>query len=239
MHYRETGNVTGRPVLLIHGWMAGSTVWDALLPSLDGHRLVLPELWQQRNGPISLGDLATDLLELVERLDLRDCHLVGHSMGGQLALLLAATAPQRFASLVMLNPVPLEGLPLPAEVAEQFRKAGGRRDAFAGILDACCLALAPEDRDRLLDEAIRIDPEVIAASFDAWQQGTLCDSLQQAGLPVTVVATDDPFLPPALLEAAVVQRLPKARLATIPGCGHYPQIEAPQAVAKLLAESWQ
>ncbi|HLT75912.1 MAG TPA: alpha/beta hydrolase [Ferrovibrio sp.] len=239
MRYRETGNTDGRPVLLIHGWMASSRVWDALLPALAGNRLILPELWQETNTPVSLDRLVEELLGLAERLDLHDCHLVGHSMGGQLALLLAAAAPQRFVSLVMLTPVPVEGLPLPAEVADQFRNAGGRRHALAGILDACCFALAPEDRERLLDEATRIAPEIIAASFDAWQQGRQHTELQPVELPVTVVATDDPFLPPALLDAAIVRKLPNARLASIPGCGHYPQVEAPQRVAELLIESWQ
>ena len=236
MQYRETG--TGNaPVLLIHGWMVTGRVWDWLLPLLGERRVIVPELWHESTP--TLDRLLDSLRALCSRLQLNACHLVGHSMGGQLATLLAAAAPERFSSLTLLNPVPVDGMALPPDIQTFFRRAGGNAEALGRILDMSRTALAPDRRERLLAEALRLDPAIVTASFDAWHVGQETVDLAAVTMPATVLATDDPFLPPAFLETQVVQRLPNARLVSLSGCGHYPQVEAPRATAQEMTGTWE
>ncbi len=230
-------------VVLVHGWMTSGRVWDRLLElhPVDGALVVdLRGAGGSSRGTaaLSLDRLVEDLRAVVDHAGLGRFHLVGHSMGGQLAQLLAARLPSRLRSLALLNPVPVAGLPLPPEVAASFRAAGGKPEALGAILDAACRQLPPEGRALLLAEALAIAPEVIADGLDAWTAGSNDPLALTAPPPALVLATDDPFLPPALLAEAVAARIPGALLEHLPGPGHYPQVERPAPTAELLAALW-
>lgn len=237
LRHRETGS--GPAVLLVHGWMVSSHVWDALLPLLPDYRLILPDLngsggTTAGGSAMTLDGCVADLLAFCEELDLQGVHLVGHSMGAQLATLLAARAPRRFSTLTLVTPVPVSGLSLPDEVQSLFRNSGGDRNRLGAILDMACLKLPAEKREAMLDDAMRIAPAVISTGFEAWRRGRPETMLEPVSMPTTVIATDDPFLPPAFLEQAVVAQLPNAQLVHLPGPGHYPQVESPRETTELL-----
>ncbi len=227
------------PVVLVHGWMATADVWDDLLPSLRARRVVVPSMRGTPASPapaasITLERLAEDLVALLVSLDV-PAHVVGHSMGAQVAAWAAGLAPRRVRSLALLSPVPPDGLALPSEVAAGFRSAGGSREALAGILDAACKRLSARARGALSASAASIAPDAIAATFDAWSRGGVpAEALAAIACPTLVVASDDPFLPPDLVERAVVRRIPGARMTTLRGSGHYLQVEATEATAALL-----
>lgn len=240
IQYRVSG--AGPDALLIHGWMVSGRVWDALLPLLDGYRLIVPDLRGSGESPAGasagIEDHLADLSALCDKLDLHDAHLVGHSMGGQLAALLAALSPERFRSLTLMNPVPVDGLPFPEELQPLFHSCGGNREQLGRIVDMSCLRLSADARERMLDDAENTDAATVSASFDAFRLGLPGTSLKEATMPATVIATDDPFLPAAFLDQAVASRLPDARLVHLAGPGHYPQAEAPRETADLLRSLW-
>lgn len=215
--------------------MVTGRVWDGFAPKLDA-RTVAPSLIPPpADAPAAtLASLASHLLDEATRAGLDRFHLVGHSMGGQIAQLAAAQAPGRVRSLVLVNSVPLSGLPLPAEVAAMFRASGGDRAAQGAILDQACLELSPEAKDALLDDAGSIAPSWIARSFDLFTAGGDATKLAAIACPTLVVATDDPFLPPPFLEQTVVSKIAGAKLAVVKGPGHYPQVERPDALASTL-----
>lgn len=219
--------------------MVSGRVWDPLLPLLDGFRLIVPDLYgcgasRGLTGEAGVDDHVNDLAALCENRGFHDLHLVGHSMGGQIAALLAARLPHRFRTLTLLNPVPVQGLALPPDIRGLFAGAGGRLGALRRILEMACRQLTVADRERLLDDALTIPPAIVRSGFESWSAGFPDANLSAARMPAAVVATDDPFLPAPLLEEAVVRRLPNARLCHLPGPGHYPQVEAPAALAALL-----
>ncbi len=235
---------TPASVVLVHGWMTSSRVWDALLAALAeaGVGVLTFDLRgcggsARGLGPLSLARFAEDVRAVVDHAGLGRFHLVGHSMGGQIAQLAAAADPQRVRSLALLNPVPLDGLPLPEGVARSFRAAGGKRAAFDGIFDAACRELPAPARTLLLDEALAIAPDVIAETFETWSRG-LAAPPPSILARTLVLATDDPFLPPQLLADAVVARIRQASLVHLAGPGHYPQVERPAATAARLTEFW-
>lgn len=106
--YRDQG--AGDPVLLLHpGFVA-----DGMRPllgriALSSYRLVAPHRRgyggsQPATPPVSMAELATDLVDLLDALGIERAHLVGHSFGGCVALEVARSWPDRVGRLVLLEP---------------------------------------------------------------------------------------------------------------------------------------
>lgn len=106
LHLYEAGK--GPTVLFLHG--AGGSNWSPLLQLLaESHRVIAPEhpgfgRSQIPDWMMSVGDLAFFYLDVLEQLDLRDVHLVGHSLGGWTAAELAVRNTSRLKSLSLLAP---------------------------------------------------------------------------------------------------------------------------------------
>lgn len=228
------------PVLLLHGWMMSSAVWDDVVAHLDvGDRRFL--LLDQRGADGAVGrdgghgllDLGGDLLDLLDALALDRVVVVGHSMGGQLALWLAAKRPDRVAAVCAITPVPPAGLALSGDAMKMFGAVGGDAAMARQVLQLATVGASPTVLDRLVDVAMGVDPAAVAPMLDGWTTGAEVD-LADITAPTLVVATDDPFLSPSFLREALVEKLPRGRLAVLPGPGHYPQVEAPAALAVVL-----
>jgi pimeloyl-ACP methyl ester carboxylesterase len=238
--YRVVGDGP-RDVLLVHGWMMSSAVWTDWLASFDtrGVRLIVPDLRgtggsDKPASGYSLDRYVRDLSALVERESKGGLVIVGHSMGGQIAQALAAALGDRAAGLVLLNSVPAAGLPLPDDAKGLFRNSGGAREMQKTILGLACKQLTDGAREQLLDDAGTIPVACIQGAFDAWTGGGIENVLGSIKARTLVVATDDPFLPPDFLRASVVDKIKGARLAVLPGPGHYPQVERPRETALIV-----
>lgn len=228
------------PVLLLHGWMMSSSVWDDVVGQLDNgdHRFLLLDQRGAagaagRDGGHGLLDLGGDLLDLLDALALERVVVIGHSMGGQLALWLAARRPDRVAAVCAITPVPPAGLALSPDAMAMFGAVGGDPGMARQVLRRATMGASEAVLDRLVDLAMGVDPAVVAPMLHGWTAGTDVE-LAAVTAPTLVVATDDPFLSPDFLREALVERLPRGRLAVLPGPGHYPQVEAPAALAVVL-----
>lgn len=240
LHYRVIGDGP-RNVLLVHGWMVSGAVFDELVEKLDttGLRLVIPDLRGSGGSaaPASgytLEQHGRDVLAVADHAGLERFTVVGHSMGGQIAQWVAAQEPSRVEGLVLLNTVPASGLPLPPDAAGLFRTSAGDREKQKMILGMACKQLTEAALERLLKDAGAVSRASIEGSFDAWTGGGIEAKLASITAPTLVLATDDAFLPPAFLREKVVSLIRGARLAYLPGPGHYPQVERSAETAALL-----
>jgi pimeloyl-ACP methyl ester carboxylesterase len=240
IHYRVLGDGP-RNVLLVHGWMVSGAVYDELVEKLDhtGLRLVIPDLRGsgQSGSPASgytLEQHVRDVLAVADHAGLKRFTVVGHSMGGQLAQWIAAQEPSRVEGLVLLNTVPASGMQLPPDAVGLFRTSANDREKQKIILGLACKALSESALERLLKDAGAVAKASIEGSFDAWTGGGFEAKLASITAPTLVVATDDPFLPPAFLREKVVNPIKGARLAYLPGAGHYPAVERSAETAALL-----
>lgn len=233
-----------RTVVLVHGWMVTAEVWRSLVDALPGHAFVVPHLrgtgasTPVEAGSIALARFADDLARVIAHVGVGPVDLLGHSMGGQIAALACAERPSSFRSLVLVNPVPTSGLPLPPEADGLFRTAGGDAGKLGTILDMACKSLGPAARASLVESAVGIDAEVVLRGYEAWTTGTKDVDLGRITCPTLVVATDDPFLPPPFLESAVASAIASAKVVHLRGPGHYPQVEATEALAEVLRAFW-
>ncbi len=220
--------------------MSGA-VYDDMIAALDLEGLRVVVIDQRGTGGsdrppsgYTIPEYAADVLAVADAVGSRSFVVVGHSMGGQIAQWLASTAPDRVAAQVLLCPVPASGVPLPAEAAALFRNCAQNRSMQQTILGLACKQLGESSRERLIDIGAAVAPQCIEQAFDTWTAGGFADKLSAIVAPTLVVGTDDPFLPPAFLRQAVVGPIRGARLAIVPGPGHYVQVERPVETAALL-----
>jgi len=110
LHYLDYGTAGRTPMLCLHGGGAHAHWFDPVAAgfSADYHMLALD---QRGHGDSAWTDPAaygyeyfvSDLGEIIEALDLRDLVLIGHSMGGNIALMYAAAHPERVSKLVVVD----------------------------------------------------------------------------------------------------------------------------------------
>src|SRR4051812_37789796 len=130
LHVAEAGS--GPPVLLVHGWPQHWWVWRKVIPDLARERRVIcVDLrgfgWSEAPaGSYDLPDLASDLLVLLDLLEIERVDLIGHDWGGYLGFLLCLRAPERvghYLALSIVHPWMRPPLPTPnalLRIAYQF-----------------------------------------------------------------------------------------------------------------------
>jgi pimeloyl-ACP methyl ester carboxylesterase len=111
LRYRDEGR--GPAVLLVHGWLLDSTMFDSLAQSLARRRRVVR--WDRRGcgesgGTPSLAADGADGLRLLRELGIARCAVLGSSQGCRVALAIVESAPQQAACLVLDGAPPVEGL---------------------------------------------------------------------------------------------------------------------------------
>ena len=139
LHHRSYGNPRRPAVVLLHGLFGSGQNWGSVARRLEGRfHVVVPDLRNHGQSPHAerhdYPGMAADLVALLDRLELPRSILVGHSMGGKVAMLLALSAPQRVAALAVVDIAPVTYGHDFDDVLAAFRAVdlaglGGRGDA--------------------------------------------------------------------------------------------------------------
>jgi pimeloyl-ACP methyl ester carboxylesterase len=115
------GSPGDRPVIASHGWLDNAGSFALLAPRLSGCEIVALDLaghgesdFRSADSAYNLWQDVGDLLHVADELGWRRCTLLGHSRGGAISMLFAATFPERVHKLVLLE----GGLPITAEADE-------------------------------------------------------------------------------------------------------------------------
>ena len=248
---------TGPPLVLLHALGLSRASWDPVVPTLAEHFDVLavdlPGFGESAPLPVGLepspGALAAAVAGLLDDLGVERPAVVGNSVGGWVALELAARRP--VASLTLLSPAGLwpRGTPLYCRVSLRAsrwlcRHAGGLLSRAVDHRLGRILVLGQtHGRPGRLSSArarATIHELATAPGFDATFAATLRrHAAAPAGLdvPVTVAfGTRDLLLPP--WQARHVELLPPGtRVRALPRCGHIPMTDDPAAVASVILSS--
>jgi pimeloyl-ACP methyl ester carboxylesterase len=246
VHYELIG--AGPPLLCIAGTASDGTSWGPLTPLLaDRYRLILIDNRgcgrTRADGPLSLTDMADDAAALLERLGIAQANVVGHSLGGYLALLLAARHPARVKRVVTL-------------AAGTITHA--KRTLFHDMA-RLYFTTPPEDWFRLLYQWLFSDPffadeaTVAAAAAgsaayphrqspaDFARQVAAIDALGPVDLslvkaPVLAVTAGLDLLAPEPTVRALHAKVPEVTHKLIETAAHSIHWEAPEAVAQLIRD---
>lgn len=111
LHHIDTGG-DETPLVVVHGLFGSADNWRSHLKQWQRrHRVIAVDLRNHGRSPHVAGmnyeAMADDLLALLDRLEVESAHLLGHSMGGKVAISLARRAPHRVASLIVADIAPL------------------------------------------------------------------------------------------------------------------------------------
>lgn len=230
-------------IVLVHGFLDDGTAWDDVRSLLgedfEAVALDLPGSGAHLNdeGPFTLHRLAESVIAEIDRSD-NPVVLVGQSMGAQLSELAAAARPGRVAGLVLLTPVPLAGVHLAGDAANSFRSLGGDADAQRQGRLGVSVSLTPRALETLLASGIAVRPAVVAEVFDAWNNGDTAGATSSAyaGPTLIVRGTGDPFVTQEVIDAGVLPRFANARLVGIADAGHFPHLEKPEEVTRIVED---
>lgn len=247
----------GPPVVLLHGGEFGASSrwsWEHVAPLLRPDHRVLAIDWlgygatdKVHDFVDPLGRMIRHLARTLEVLDVTGAHVVGNSMGGALALLDAASdrplLPARSVVSISGGGPQLDGAARAALVDYDGSPEGMRR---------LLAALVPS---RAGDDAYVAARHAASVAAGAWEAVAAArfrrpDVVRPAGprpdatayeriaVPVLLVAgADDPLKPPGW-ERDLAARIPGARSAVLPGCGHCPNIERPAGLVRSLRAFW-
>lgn len=221
--------------LLVHGWAVSGHIWSDLFhkwPAGAG-RLIAPDLRgsgfssKPREG-YSIDSYAEDIVALIDALELRDFVLVGHSMGGTIALRAALERQDRLRRLVLMCPVPPSGVPFNDEQIAFFRSLGNGREGAATTLGMMfAKPVAPEVLTPAIEGCASVVPEAFYGGFDAWRTANFAARVGELRVPTLVIPGEkEQPLTPEFLKATIVDLISGARLETFAGTGHYPQLES-------------
>lgn len=236
--YRLDGPADAPVLLLSNGLAADFSMWDAQIPFLATHYRTLR--YDNRGhgdtpaslGPYSIDLLASDALDLLDQLAIRKAHFLGMSLGGTIGWMLAASYPERIASLVLCD-TPIEAAP---EVwATRITTALSRgmeplvEPTLERWLTASFRAAAPAVTERVGRMIRRTSPVGYAGCAAAIQSMQLTALLPHIKAPTLVVVGEkDTATPPAMAERLAAS-IPGAELAVIKAAAHLPNIEQPEA----------
>lgn len=256
VHFNAVGS--GPPVLLLHGSGPGTTGWRAWRPLCealsDRHELIAPDQAGFGLTPVPSGGQAGRNVWAEQAIGLMDLlghdryAVVGHSMGGAVALAVAAARPEVVRAIVGIGcmgaPMPLpDGLdrlwrarPTRAGAAEVVRLISPGSPNGVGSPDPVAI-------DERLDAMLAQGEETYAALFPPPRERWVADLAMRdpewrrvAARVLLVHGARDQIVPVREGALPLVERLPHADLFLLGGCGHSPHAERPELVHDLLAD---
>ena len=248
--YRDEGN--GEALLLIHGMGGSSSSWSDVIPLLaKNYRVIAPDLLghgesDKPRGDYSVGAFAVLVRDLLDVLGISKVTVIGHSLGGGIAMQFAHQHRQYCKRIVLISSggfggdvgsvlrllsLPGSELVLPVIASRPAILAGNAVRALMGSSDRFKARPSLSNRDnrqaflRTLRSVVDFRGQAVSAlnrlSFNAL-------------LPALIISGDQDRVIPVEHARAAHRTMPNSRLHIIPGVHHHPPTERPATVARLI-----
>jgi pimeloyl-ACP methyl ester carboxylesterase len=239
-----------RVVVLLHGYLENLDVWDDVTGLVQSHvRVIAPDLpghgISEVKGPVHTMEFLADVVFDALRVSgVTRCTVVGHSMGGYVALALAARHPEILDGLVLLSSTP--NADSDEKRADREREAAiveaGKKELLSRTVPG--KGFAPENRGRFADriedlaELVMLteDEGITALLRGMALRGDMNDMLGELNVPqLFILGRHDEYITPAIAEA-MIARNPRAKVVWLEHSGHAGMIEQPDGVADALLD---
>ena len=239
-----------RCIVLLHGYLESLLVWDDFVPLLYKQLRVVTLDLPGHGISVVTGEchtmefLADTVAEGLKALGIQRCTLVGHSMGGYVALAFCERHPDMLDGLVLLSSTPN---PDTEEKAENRRREialvrAGKKEMLARVAPAA--GFAEENRTRMADAIEDLTEQVFVTEEEgivALLNGMIArkdqnEMLRRTKVPVLfILGRKDNYIPVEAAEKMVADH-PEARVVWLEHSGHMGFLEEPEATAKALLD---
>jgi sigma-B regulation protein RsbQ len=248
-----SGRSDGRPLVFAHGFGCDQGMWRHVVPAFtDSHRVVLFDHVGAGGSDLSAWDpvrygrldgYASDVLEIVEALDLPPAVFVGHSVSAMIGVLAAAQRPDLFDRLVLVGPSPryiddgdYRGGFSAAEIDELLETMDGNYLGWSRYIAPVIMGVPqhPELGDELAASFCRADP-AIARHFA--RTTFLSDNrgdLERVDTPALVVQCREDVIAPPEVGRYVHEHLRGSEFVLLDATGHCPNLSAPQQLVEAM-----
>ena len=228
-------------LLAVGGWIGSGEIWHPLFGQLPHWRCISVDHRgtgaSMRSGPITIDDMADDLLAVADALEVGPCVLAAESAGAAVALHAVQRAPQRFIGQVLVG-ASWQRFSSPDE-SDAF--VDSLRRNYTGTLKTFIDNCVPEtDSDALrwwaLQMLTRSSVDDAVDLIRCREQIAPADQLARLALPTLLIHGDRDRIAPLQGSRELAEWLPCAELHVLPGLGHVPIVTAPTQVAALIDE---
>ncbi len=230
----------GAPLLFLHG-AEGLSEWPEILDRLaEKYDVMAPDLPGFGRSPISaniddIGDLAYLYLDMLDKLDLRDVRVVGHSLGGWAALEIAIRSSARLRSLALIAPagVHVKGHPkadiymLDPDAQARLAYADPAKGEAAAERAQATKYQQQAIMDRIASARFGWNPRLSNPRLERW--------LHRVRVPTTIFWGDTDRIIPPVYGEAFARLIPGSKLEVVSNSGHYPHVERLDAMADRLS----
>lgn len=243
---KRGGANTGTPVLFIHGFASDASIWTSVQRRIsENHPTLCLELPCHGRSPIErvadFRSFARRVIDGVDSLDLDRIHVVGHSLGGAVALALSDIRPRRVASLTLLAPVGL-GADIDGSVLQGLCRAR-RPESLAPWLrrlvdniEIITEAYARAAMSARTHEELRMAQSRLVELFfpDGTQAINVIAALKRMTAPVRIIwGRQDTIIP----WQHALNAPGSTALHLLHNVGHLPHVEAPEVVSTLISQT--
>lgn len=247
LHIADSG-VGEKCVVLLHGYLESMYVWDDFAPLLTPSvRVITVDIpghgISEVKGEVHTMEMVADVLhQMLKSLEIERVTMVGHSMGGYVALAFCARYPEQLDGLVLLSSTPNPD----TEAKRENRRReialvrAGKKDALARVAPEA--GFAEQNRRRLrsyiddLTECVHIteDDGIVALLGGMMERVDQNEMLRKSAVPqLFILGKKDGYIPVEVAEEIIANH-PQAQVAWLEESGHMGFIEEPEACAEAL-----
>lgn len=248
--YFSAGEPTGQPdIVLLHALGMNYTEWEYVAPELARHSRVIgldmPGCGHSvhPSRPYGMAEICDAVWQLVQKLELKNPILVGHSFGGRVALELALREPRHYAGLVLVNSAGFIRYPA---LYERI----GRWVLQPSVVGTLLLGTGPVLAHRIFASDSVRTRRFLSQILGRWESAfayrfaqhacpmlpdlvsDVLDRMSELTLPIQVVWGDRDLLLPYREVEPALRRLRDVQIDVLRDCGHMPNLECPEAVCE-------
>lgn len=224
LYYRTVGQ--GSPLVLIHGFGVSGYIWQLMLPYLaQRHQVFIIDLPGYGKStftpPWRLREMAPLLITWLRELNLSSVALMGHSMGGAIALHISASAPELVERLVLVSAA---GIPLNAHLSHLvlrsirsfFQQGNGSYPS------------------ELIQDVLQPRPLLFWQTAQEMMHSDFRAEIAANKIPTLIIWGEQDVFLPISLGRALHAALPHATFVTLPNTGHRPMLAFPELVSTMV-----
>jgi pimeloyl-ACP methyl ester carboxylesterase len=239
-HYflHEGGSVLKPTLVLIHGAGGDHLSWPPEVRRLPDYRVITLDLpghgKSEGPGRQSVQDYARDVANFMDAAGLARAVIIGHAMGGAIALTLSLDYSDRVAGIGLISSGP--SLPIPPSIIENAANQSTLPFAIKSLQDMSFGPQTPVKLKRIISERLNETRQTLLLDdLLACNRFNLVDRLDAVRTPVLVICGTDDKLTPVHSSEFLAMRIPGAALQTVESAGHMLILEQPRRLAKLIS----